>query len=83
MSRPAQIIGTVEYREGEGAQMTIRKGRCEVEESAQDVTLSWRDGQGDSDGEGLTHGSAAIPLAVYKSYVASRAIELLDEASSA
>ncbi|WP_156421873.1 hypothetical protein [Paucibacter sp. KCTC 42545] len=83
MSRPAQITGTVEYREGEGAQMTIRKGRCEVEESAQDVTLSWSEADGEEQGEGVMHGSAAIPLAVYKSYVASRAIELLDEESSA
>ncbi|MCV2356495.1 hypothetical protein LNV09_20330 [Paucibacter sp. B2R-40] len=68
MSQPAHITGTVEYREGDGANITIRKGACEVEESALDVTISWTDAD--------SHGSAAIPLGDYKRYVASKAIQI-------
>ncbi len=68
MRKPARITGTVEYREGDGANITIRKGPCEIEESTLDVTISWTDAD--------SHGSAAIPLGDYKRYVASKAIQL-------
>lgn len=68
MRKQARITGTVEYREGDGANITIRKGLCEVEESALDVTISWTDAD--------SHGAAAIPLGDYKRYVASKAIQL-------
>ncbi|WP_310383389.1 hypothetical protein [Roseateles sp.] len=68
MRQRARITGTVEYREGDGANITIRRGPCEVEESALDVTLSWSDAD--------SHGAAAIPLGDYKRYVASKAIQL-------
>lgn len=70
MRQQARITGTVEYREGDGANITIRKGRCEVEEAALDVTISWADAE--------SHGAAAIPLGDYKRYVASKAIQLDD-----
>lgn len=68
MIQSARIVGKVEYREGDGANMTIRPGPCEVEETLQDVTISWTDGQ--------THGSAAIPLTDYRRYVSSKAIQI-------
>ena len=68
MKKHAHITGEVEYREGDGPNITIRKGPCEVEASALDVTISWTDAQ--------THGAAAIPLADYQRYVASQAIEV-------
>jgi hypothetical protein len=69
MSKQARITGLVEYREGDGANITIRQGLCEVQESALDVTLSWTDAD--------SHGSAAIPLADFKRYVASHAIQMV------
>ncbi|MDC8773377.1 hypothetical protein [Roseateles albus] len=68
MSQKARITGLVEYREGDGANITIRKGPCEVEESTLDVTISWTDAD--------SHGSAALPLGDYKRYVASKAIQI-------
>jgi hypothetical protein len=71
MSKQARITGIVEYREGEGANIVIRKGRCEVEESALDVTISWKDGD--------SRGSTAMPLADFRRYLANQAIQV-DEA---
>lgn len=68
MIQTAHITGTVEYREGDGANITIRRGPCEVEETAMDATISWTDGD--------SHGSAAMPLTIYRGYVASRAIRI-------
>jgi hypothetical protein len=70
MKHSARIKGKVEYREGDGTAIAIRKEPCEIEETAMDVTISWTDGE--------THGSAAMPVANFKRYVASRAIEVLD-----
>jgi hypothetical protein len=66
MIQSARITGKVEYREGDGANITIRPGPCEVEETPLDVTISWTDGE--------TRGSAAIPLADYRRYVSSKAL---------
>ena len=68
MGKSAHITGKVEYREGDGANITIRLGPCEVEETAADATISWSDGD--------SHGSAAMPIANYRRYVASRAIQV-------
>jgi hypothetical protein len=68
MIRSARITGLVEYREGDGANITIRLGPCEVDETALDATISWTDGD--------SHGSAAIPISDYRRYLASRAIQL-------
>ncbi|MBT9596541.1 MAG: hypothetical protein IV094_11195 [Vitreoscilla sp.] len=68
MISTARITGTVEYREGDGANITIRPGPCEVEETALDVTISWADGD--------SHGSAAMPIADYRRYIASKAIQV-------
>ena len=68
MTKTARITGKVEYREGDGANMTIRPGPCEIEETALDATISWTDG--------ASRGSAAIPLADFRRYVASNAIRI-------
>ncbi len=68
MIRAARITGKVEYREGDGANITIRLGPCEVDETALDATISWIDGD--------SHGSAAMPIADFRRYVASKAIQI-------
>ena len=70
MIKTARITGNVEYREGDGTNITIRVGPCEIEETAMDATISWVDGD--------SHGSAAIPMADYRRYVASQAIQIDD-----
>jgi len=70
MSRTARITGRVEYREGDGPQLPIRPGLVEYEESEQDVTLSWDDGD--------YRGSTAIPRSEWQRFVSSQDIELLD-----
>lgn len=67
MVKSAYIKGEVTFREGDGAHIIIPRGPCEIEETAQDVTISWVDGE--------THGAAAIPITDFKRYVATRAIE--------
>lgn len=69
MSRSAQITGQVEYREGDGPAIVIRPGPCEVEQTAQDATISWVDGE--------SHGSAAMPISDFNRYLQSRAIRFL------
>lgn len=68
MKTQARIAGTVEYREGDGANITIRPGPCEVDETALDAMISWTDGD--------SHGSAAMPIADYRSHLASGAIRI-------
>ena len=67
-SKPGRIVGNVTYREGDGAQMVIRRGPIDITVTNLDVTLSWTDGD--------THGSTAMPLAEYTRYLTSGAIEL-------
>ena len=64
--RFANIVGLVEYREGEGMPITIPKGAAVVEATSSDVTISWT--------EGASSGSAAMPLADFCRYVAHGAI---------
>lgn len=73
MIKNAHITGKVEYREGDGANITIRSGPVQVEETALDATISWVDQD--------SRGSTAIPLADYRRYVAEKAIQL-DEADA-
>jgi hypothetical protein len=70
MVQNARITGKVEYREGDGANITIRLGPCKVEETDMDATISWTDGD--------SHGSAAMPIADYRRYIEGRAIQLDD-----
>jgi hypothetical protein len=68
MIKNARITGKVEYREGDGANITIRPGPCEVDETTLDATISWTDGD--------SRGSAAMPIADYRRYLSSRAIQV-------
>lgn len=65
-AQPAQIVGKVEYREGDGAEIAIRPGPVEVELTINDATLSWTDED--------THGAAAIPLTEFKRFCSEGAI---------
>ena len=68
MIKNARITGKVEYRQGDGPNVTIRKGACEVEETAVDATISWTDGD--------SHGSAAMPIGDFRHYVLNKAIRI-------
>ena len=70
MTKRALITGKVEYREGDGANIKIRPGPCEVDETAMAATISWTDGE--------SHGPAGIPIDDYRRYLMSRAIEIVD-----
>ena len=52
-----QVTSGMTYREGDGMEMPIPAGPCEIEITGLDVTLTWVDGE--------THGAAAIPLPDY------------------
>ena len=65
-SKQGRIVGVVTYREGDGQEIVIRPGPCEITVTSLDVTLSWTDGD--------THGSTALPLAEYTRYLSSGAI---------
>lgn len=67
MTQSAMITGNVECREGDGAKITIPRGPCRIVQTAMDVTISWTDGD--------WHGAAAMPLADFRVYTASRAIQ--------
>lgn len=68
MSQTAQIVGKVEYREGDGPNIVIRPGPVKVETGLNDATLSWVDEE--------VRGSAAMPLADFKRYVTEGKIKL-------
>jgi hypothetical protein len=68
MTQNGRIVGTVEFRPGDGATMPIPPGPVEVEIGDADATLSWS--------EGDAPGSAAMPLAEFRRYVAEGAIRL-------
>jgi len=60
------IVGEVNYREGDGPMMPIRRGLCEIEETNLDVTLGWQDGN--------NRLSAVIPRDEFQRLVKSGAI---------
>ncbi|HLL19008.1 MAG TPA: hypothetical protein VK439_09505 [Rubrivivax sp.] len=65
-SQTAQIVGKVEYREGDGPKIAIRPGPIEVSLTSNDATLSWTDED--------TRGSTAIPLTEFKRFCSEGAI---------
>ena len=67
-TQPGHIHGTVEYREGDGPLIVIRPGPVGVQITVNDATLSWTDGE--------TRGSAAMPIGIFRNYVARGAIKL-------
>ena len=70
MSQSARIVGKVECREGEGGNLVIRPGPCEVQRTPLDATISWTDG--------LSKGAAAMPLSDFQRYVSGHAIRFDD-----
>jgi hypothetical protein len=68
MTQSAHITGTVEYRQGDGANITIRPGPCDIVVTALDATISWTDGD--------SHGSTAIPIDDFRRHLASKAIQI-------
>lgn len=68
MTQRAQITGKVDYRQGDGTNITIRPGPVDVQTTANDATLSWVDGE--------THGSAAMPLDDYRTHLSQGTIVL-------
>ena len=74
MPHNARIVGKVEYREGDGANITIRPGPCDIEVTPLDATISWTDGD--------WRGSAAIPLTDFRRYLSRKAIQMVDPQAS-
>ncbi len=68
MTQRAHIVGNVEYRQGDGPLLRVRRGLVDVRTTAQDATLSWREGE--------TRNVAALPMAVYRKYLSEGAIRL-------
>jgi len=70
-AQPASITGKVEYREGEGALLTIPMGLVEVETSSVDAVVTWSDGE--------SNGFAALPVANFCQYVADGVIAIANK----
>ncbi|KQP46226.1 hypothetical protein [Pseudorhodoferax sp. Leaf274] len=70
MAQSAQIVGNVEYRDGDGPSLVIRQGPVEVSTTPQDATLSWEEEGGE------VHSSTSMPIADFQRYVAEGAIRL-------
>ena len=64
----AQIVGKVEFRQGEGILFAIPLGAADVDVTALDTTFSWSDGN--------FHGVAAMPFENFCHYIAEGAINL-------
>ena len=68
-TQDARIVGKVQYREGDGTNITIPPGPCEVDVTEQDATISRADGD--------WRGKAAIPIADYRRYVSRRMLQIV------
>ena len=64
----AEVVGTVEYREGDGPALELRRGLFEVGVTRMDTVLSWVDEN--------YRGEAAMPLPNFLRYVGDGAIRL-------
>jgi len=63
-----EVVGTVEYGEGDGAPREVRRGLVEIEVSRMDTVFSWRDEN--------YRGQAAVPFQNFTKYVSDGAIRL-------
>ncbi|MES2716094.1 MAG: hypothetical protein V4795_10030 [Pseudomonadota bacterium] len=68
MTKTGRIVGTVEFRAGDGPKMPIPLGLVEIETGHAEATLSWVDGE--------TRGAAAMPIAEFNRYRTDGAIQL-------
>ncbi|MCY1555875.1 hypothetical protein D9M68_925730 [compost metagenome] len=64
----AEVVGRVEYSEGDGAELEVRRGLVEIEISRMDTVFSWQDEN--------YRGQAAIPFQNFSRYVSNGAIRL-------
>lgn len=64
----AEIVGVVQYREGEGMPQEVRRGAVEVAVGETDVVISWSDEQ--------YRGQAAMPIALFTRYLGEGAIRV-------
>jgi len=64
----AQIVGKVEFRQGEGMLFAIPLGAADLEVTALDTTFIWT--------EGNFHGLAAMPFVNFCHYITEGAINL-------
>lgn len=64
----AEVVGTVEYREGEGVALEVRRGIIDIEVTGMDAVLSWADENYRSE--------AAVPFENFSRYVSDGAIRL-------
>ena len=64
----AEVLGTVEYSEGDGATLEVRRGLVQIEVSRQDTVFSWQDENYSA--------QAAIPFQNFAHYVSDGAIRL-------
>jgi hypothetical protein len=69
-TRRGEVVGRVTYREGDGPELVIPPGPCEITLTNLDVTLTWSDGD--------TRGSTALPLPEYTRFLTSGALRLVD-----
>jgi hypothetical protein len=60
-TKKAQVKEGMSYRVGDGPQVPIPPGPCEIVVTPQDATISWRDGE--------ARGVAAIPITEYRQRV--------------
>lgn len=68
MIQRGRIVGEVDYREGDGPNIRIRPGPCQIEQTSVDATISWTDGD--------ARGSAAMPIDAFRRHLASGAIRI-------
>jgi glutathione S-transferase len=65
----AEVIGKVEYSEGDGAELEVRRGLVEIEISRLDTVFSWQDEN--------YRAQAAIPFQKFWLYVCCGAFRLV------
>lgn len=73
MQLTAEVVGPVEYREGDGALQAIRRGIVGIDIAGADTVFSWIDEN--------YRGEAAIPYANFYRYVSEGAIRLAPSAT--
>ena len=64
----AMVVGVVEYREGDGVLLEIRRGVIDVEIAGTDAVLTWTDDD--------YRGAASIPYVDFRRYVNAGDIRL-------
>ncbi len=66
--RAGVIVGDVKYSAGDGPELLIPRGPCDIEATSQDATISWREEEGSN--------VAALPIDTFTRYLTGGAITL-------